>query len=684
MSARKQRTPARAKSRRPRADAVRIGVDTGGTFTDLVALGPDGLRTGKVQSTPADPSRAVADGLDALGASAGHDVVHGTTVALNALLTGRTARVALVTNAGFRDLIEIGRQERPNIYALHPHKTEPLVPRNRRFEVNQRSWPGPDGALQELSRPRADELRELAASIRRCRAESVAVCLLHAYADPGIEQGVARALGTTGVPVTTSSAILRSYREFERFSTTVVNAALVPVVRSYLERLERELSGVRLSILQSSGGTLPAARAALEPVRVLFSGPAGGVVGAGRAALEAGLGEIVTLDIGGTSADVAFHAPGAGLANTVLDSNPAGHPVAVPTLDIHTIGCGGGSLVRVDEGGILHVGPESAGADPGPVCYGRGEQLTLTDAHVFLRHIAARGFLGGELALDVDAVARGFEELAKRLGVRPHAAAQGVLDVAHAAIRRAVGVMTMQRGHDPKRLPLVAFGGGGGLAAASVAKSLDMPGALVPARPGVLSAYGMVAADAVSDQTLTVLASLDGWSKRERRAALRELAERAKRELLEADVPARAVELEHSLDLRYRGQSFEISVPEGDDPRAAFEERHRELYGWTLEHGEVEIVNLRTRAYAHSSAGPAAAGRRARRRPAPRSAVVGERRAWFGKGVTALRIDRSALSPGHVVEGPAIVEEYSGTTLVPPGFRAEVTAGEHLWLVASG
>jgi N-methylhydantoinase A len=689
VSPRKRSTKARPARK---SGALRIGVDTGGTFTDLVGLDADGLRFGKVPSTPHDPSEAVARGLDELGGEHAQEVVHGTTVALNALLTGRTARVAMVTNQGFRDLIEIGRQEREDIYALHPRKIEPLVPRSRRFEIRQRTWPDGKGGWTETETPTRAELTALTNAVRRSGAESVAVCLLHAYADPKIEAHIERALRPAGIPITTSSSILRSFREFERFSTTIANAALIPVVRDYLQRLERELPELRLSIMQSSGGTLSAAQAALEPVRVLFSGPAGGVIGAGRAAIDAGLGDIVTLDIGGTSADVAFHSPTAGLANTVLETHLAGRPVAVPTLDIHTIGCGGGSRVHVDAGGILHVGPESAGAHPGPVCYGHGDTLTVTDAHVFLGHVAAQGFLGGEFPLDVDAVTRAFEALGKQLGVRPQVAAQGVLDVAHAAIRRAVGVMTMQRGHDPKRLPLVAFGGAGGLAAVAVARSLQMPGALVPAQPGVLSAYGMVAADAIHDETRTILAPLTGWNARERKRALRELGEIGKARLMAAGTAARAVQFEYSLDLRYQGQSFDISVAEGSTPRATFEERHQKLYGWTLPEGEVEIVNLRARASAHThththadatGAGDSASTGRPRRRPAPKAAVLGERRPWFGERVTATRIDRARLAAGHVVSGPAIIEEYSGTTLVPPGSRAEVTRGGHLWITSA-
>lgn len=662
--------------------ALRIGVDTGGTFTDLVFQGEARLETGKVPSTPEDPSRAVLDGMDALAEALGDgarraEVIHGTTVALNAVLTGSTARVALVTNAGFRDLIEIGRQERPDIYALAPRKPTQLVPRDLRFELGQRTWPDGSGGWVEVARPTDAELARLAKRIRAADVESVAVCLLHSYADPAIEARVARALALTGVPVTCSAAILRAHREVERFSTAIVNAALVPVMRDYLERLSASLAVSRLSILQSSGGTLVAERAALEPARVLFSGPAGGVVGASRAAAEAGFENIVTLDMGGTSTDVAFHSPAAGLANTVTDARVGGHPVAVPTLDIHTIGCGGGSLVTVDAGGILRVGPESAGADPGPVCYGRGEQPTVTDAHVLLGHIAPVGFLDGSFPLDADAVERAFESIGARLGVRPRAAAQGVLDVARAAMRRAIGVMTMQRGHDPRELPLVAFGGAGGLSAAALAASLEMPGALVPALPGVLSAYGMATADAVRDHNLSVLEPLPRWSATRRKRALAELSRLGRDELREAGHSARVIEFETTLDLRYLGQSFDLPVPEGPRVREAFETRHERRFGWRLDDSEIELVGLRARAIVRADCRAVRGGRR---RPAPGKARVGERRAWFGKAYTAARIDRSRLFPGHVFDGPAIVEEFSGTTLVPPGWRAEVLAGGHLWL----
>jgi len=660
-----------------------IGVDTGGTFTDLVLVDGGRVQSEKLPSTPDDPSRAVLAGIASLGgAGAGTEVVHGTTVALNAILTGNVARTALVTNAGFRDLIEIGRQDRPELYALHPEKPRPLVPRELRFELDRRDWPGRDGKLECAREPTPRELELLARAVARSGAQSVAVCLLHSYADPSIEEAAAARLEQLGLPVTRSAGILREYREVERFSTACVNAALVPLMRRYLERLQERLPDVRLSILQSNGGSLAAARAALEPARVLFSGPAGGVVGAARAAREAGLERIVTLDMGGTSTDVAFHSARSRLQDSVSDARIAGLPVALPALDVHTIGCGGGSKVRLDAGGILHVGPESAGADPGPVCHGRGGDLTVTDAHALLGHIAEGAFVGGRLPLDIDAVARGFEQLGRRLGAKPAAAAQAVLDVARAAMRRALGTMTMQRGHDPRDLPLVAFGGAGGLHAAALAEGLGLRGALVPRMPGCLSAFGMASADAILDASRTVLAPLASWPPERRRRALERLTRAGEAQLLETGHAREDVRHEYSVDLRYEGQSFEIPIAERSSGQVAreFHRRHEELYGWQLPGRAIELVNLRARSLV----------RVRRRRPArprlrelPASAIVGERRALFNRPVRAAVVDGASLRPGEHFPGPALVEEFSGTTLVPPGWTASVSAGGHLWLAAA-
>lgn len=671
-----------------------VGVDTGGTFTDLVALEDGAVRFEKVASTPNAPEQALLDGLRRLdlapeSARGGLHVVHGTTVALNALLTGRVARVALVTNAGFADLIEIGRQERSDLYALHPEKVEPLAPRERRFEIEQRSWPDPDPRRRrclEVRKPTRAQLARLRADVARSRPEAIAVCLLHSYADPRPEERVAQALRALGAPITTSAGLLREHREFERFSTAVVNAALVPIVRGYLERLEGALGEARLSLLRSSGGRISAERAAQEPVRVLLSGPAGGVMGAARAARESGFASMVGLDIGGTSADVAFRRTRGAVGEPVRASVVAGHAVGVPALDIHTIGCGGGSLLRVDSGGVLRVGPQSAGADPGPVCYGRGAEPTLTDAHVLLGRIAPGEFLAGRLALDTDAVERAFERLARRLGLEPREAALAALETANAAMRRALGVMTLQRGEDPRDTPLIAFGGGGGLHAAELVEALEMPCAIVPVGPGVLSALGMATADAVAERSQSLLAR---WSEvpATELARVRRGLERSAREELQHDGHALAsLEIESFLELRYEGQSFELRLPAARDKEAAaraFHRRHRALYGYALEDAPIELVNVAVRAIARTPAGRRTG---ARRRHAPATSPRAERVVWFATrsgralAVRAQVLRREALRPNERVDGPAVIEEFSGATVVPPRWRAHVGRGGHLRL----
>ena len=660
-------------------------MDTGGTFTDLVLAVPgQPVRVAKVASTPADPGQALLAGLEALGVpgAAGGTVVHGTTVALNALLMGRTGRAALVTNEGFEDLVEIDRQARHDLYAMEPVRPRPLVPRERRFGLRQRSWPagGPGGPVEEALTPSDGELEALCDQVEASGVRSVAVCLLHSYADPGPERRVARALAARGLECTTSSGLVAEYREAERFSTAVCNAALVPVVRAYLERLDGALPDARLEVLQSSGGGLSASRAASEPVRVLLSGPAGGVVGAAQAAEAAGLGAIATLDMGGTSTDVAFHAPGAELSGLAEEVRVAGHSIAVPTLDMHTVGCGGGSLARVDGGGVLRVGPESAGADPGPVAFGRGgTEPTVTDAHVVLGRIAPRGrsggFLGGSLELDVDAAMAAYDRLGAALGVDRHRAAQAVIDAANASMRRALGVMTMQRGRDPRTTPLVAFGGGGGLAAAELARALGMPAALVPAEPGVLSAHGMTRARRSVDRSATVLRPVREVPGPEREALLSELEAEARAILAEGGDLGGEPRIEASLSMRYRGQSYELSIPHGEDPEAAFHRAHRARFGWVLEEQEVQLVHLRLRA-----TDGALAERTGRAPAAGAVAAPGEQRAvWFdGVPLESGVHERGSLEPGARVLGPAIVEEYSGTTVVPPGARASIVGGDGL------
>jgi N-methylhydantoinase A len=695
----------------------RVGIDTGGTFTDVFVVPPSPRKPAtvvKVPSTPNDPSLAIAQGLadTGLAGDKGLHIVHGTTVGLNALLTRDLASTALVTNDGFRDLIEIARQDRPDIYALHPFRPAPVVPRELRFCVPQRSWPDPKtGVVKEVLRPTRDDLAALKKSIAQSGAESIAICLLHSWADPAIEERIAKTLRPLGLPITTSASLVPEYREYERFSTATINAALAPIVGDYLERLTNSISArgfgtARLSLMQSNGGTIGVPRAAAQPARVLLSGPAGGVLGAVRAAAEAGLGDIVTLDMGGTSADVAFYSPtGKGGGARSGEAPPIGGlPVALPSLDVHTIGCGGGSLATVDAGGALHVGPASAGAYPGPVAYGNSDALTLTDAHIYMGHIltgaesasiaraAGAGFLGGVLALDIDRVSRAFEALGKQLGVKPRAAAAAMIEIGRAAMGRATGAMTMQRGRDPRSLSLVAFGGAGGLVAAELADSMGIPRVLIPSDPGVLSARGLAQAGFRSDASRSLLAPLDDISSGERTQILNHLADELLELAKQERLAPKDLAIHFTLDLRYAGQSFELGVPAGERSAAkrsartpsngalaeSFSQLHEHLYGHRMDGHSPELVNLRATAVERK---PPVRVRKPTIRPLSADATVGVTTMASGRNqVRAQVLSRASLRPGMGFDGPAIVLEYSGTTMIPPAWRVAITSGGHMLL----
>ena len=537
-----------------------VAVDTGGTFTDVLLLDGGRLRSLKLPSTPDDPSDAVLEGLRRVldGVEREADVkfvlLHGSTIATNALLERKGARVKLVTNAGFEDILEIGRQNRPQLYALVGHRPPPLVDRGDRHGIQGRM--GPDGEVIEPLDP--TELEALPALL--AGAESVAIVLLHSYANASHEESVADAVAELDVPLSVSVRLLPEYREYERTSTTIVNAYVAPGISAYLKRLAREARAERVSIMGSNGGSLPLDRAAREPVHMVLSGPAGGVVGALAWGRRAGHEHIITFDMGGTSTDVSL-CPGAPLHTRELEIG--GQPVAIPVIDIHTVGAGGGSLARIDPGGALRVGPESAGADPGPICYGKGGAgVTVTDAHVWLGRLPTDAFLGGERTLDRSAVEPHLRNLADRLGTSLEVAAEGVLAVADAAMERALRVISVERGHDPADFTLVAFGGAGGLHATHLAERLGIRHTIVPPHPGLLSAYGMLASDITREVSRTVListASANAFESIEN--VFTELEQAAVAAMAEEGVPEDRLSLRQWVDARYERQSFELRVP---------------------------------------------------------------------------------------------------------------------------
>ncbi len=640
-----------------------LAVDTGGTFTDFVLLAPDGVRTLKLPSTPADPSEAVLEGIrELLPDDEAWSLLHGSTVATNALLERRGARVVLVTNRGFEDVIEIGRQNRPQLYALVGHRPPPLVARDDRLGIGGRT--GPHG--EEIEPLDPDELTTLAERVRGLEPEAVAVSLLHAYAAPGHERAVGEALADAGLPVSLSSVVLPEFREYERTSTTVVNAYVTPVMDRYLGRLEAESGARRTTIMGSNGGALPVARARREPVHTVLSGPAGGVMGALAWARRSGYERIVTFDMGGTSTDVSL-CPGRPLRTRELEID--GQPVAVPVIDIHTVGAGGGSLARVDAGGALRVGPESAGADPGPICYGRGgTEVTVTDAHVWLGTLPAEGFLGGARTLDRESVRTPLGALAHALGSSLEQAAQGVLTVADTAMERALRVISVERGSDPMDFAVVAFGGAGGLHVAELTARLGAARALVPPDPGLLSAYGMLASPLTHEASRTVLVREDAPDAAARLGDVIQALETTAREAMVRDgAAAETLTAQRWIDARYRGQSFELAVP-AEDWAERFHQAHEERYGYRRSDIPAEAVTVRV------VLGAPAPELSPPRLPDAEGPPPASDTSVHHAGVRfpAARIARSDLRAGHRIEGPAVIQEYSGTTWVPPEWIMEV------------
>ncbi len=645
---------------------MRIAIDTGGTFTDCVFVRNGELQVLKVFSTPADPGHAIRDALGQIR-PASVELRHGTTVATNTLLERSGARVAFVTTAGFEDTIAIGRQARLHLYDWSASPPQPLAGPGMRFGIRERTLP--DGTvLQGLDEGGVAKLVE---EVRTSGAEAVAVSLVFAFANAENERAVAAALATLGVPVSASHEILPEFREYERASTVLVNAYLAPRMESYLCALERTLrndfDGARMHVMQSSGGIVSASTAAREPVRTILSGPAGGVVGASAMAGVSGFERIIGFDMGGTSTDVALVD---GEPVTTNESVIAGLPVGVPVLDIHTVGAGGGSLARFDAGGALRVGPQSAGADPGPACYGKGVEPTVTDANLVLGRLDPEFFLGGRMTLD-EKRARDVMEKSRGSLASLEELAAGIVRLAEATMEKAIRVISVERGRDPRDYTLVSFGGAGGLHACALARALLIPRVLVPRFPGALSAFGILVSDVVKDFSRTVMLPPTS-GKLERH--FRELERRGRDEMRSEGLKGLA---QRSLDIRYAGQGYELNVPAVGDFVTRFHDAHRNRYGHADEKRPIEIVNVRVRLVARTQKVPLAKQRL--RKGNGRQAIVRRRQAFFeGRRVAAPVYDRALLRPGDIFSGPAILAEYSATTVLPPGCRGRVDAWENV------
>ena len=681
----------------------RLAIDIGGTFTDATLIDEDtgAVSIAKVLSTPADPSLGFMAATERIlaesdvAASDVHFVVHATTVATNAIIEGNIARGGFVTTEGFRDLLEIQRQTRPTLYDTRFEKTPPLVPRDRAFGVQERLGPGGE-VLTPLDEP---SVRDVAAALRDAGVESVAVCLLHAYVDPGHERRVGEILAEElpGVPISLSSDVAPEFREYLRASTTVINAAIRPVVARYLENIERRLAdagvAAELLVMQSSGGVFGAGAAAQKPVFMVESGPAAGVIASANLGGVIGKDDVISFDMGGTTAKVGLiqggtpsvtkdYSVGSHASAGVGGLSLSGYPVRTPVIDLVEIGAGGGSIAWVDSGGMLRVGPRSAGADPGPVCYRNGgTEPTVTDAKVVLGRLYPGYFLGGEIALDVEGARRAIaERCAEPLGLDVVEAANGIVEIANAAMVNALHLISVQRGYDPRDFVLVGFGGAGPVHANAIQRDCEVPTLVVPQAPGIFSATGLLGTDLKRDSSLTLLRPLEDLDVDEIERAFASLQETGASELAREGLPQERIAFVRQVDMRYVGQSFELTIPLADGAfdeaqsgalRERFHAEHDRVYGFSAPAEPVELVSLRLTTVGRIEKPPLRTLVRAERDPAPKE----HRQVFFAEsgGFVECPIhDRYALGAGASFAGPAVVEELDSTVVVHPGFGVEI------------
>ena len=679
--------------------SYRLGVDVGGTFTDLVLYDAenDCLEYAKTPSTPSDPALGVTDGIGQLVGRLQvrpgeiSFFIHGTTVAINTLLERKGARTALITTSGFRDILQIGRQDRPSLYDWRIRRPEPLVPRHLSFEVEERVLYTGEVLLPldiETVRPVVDRLRE-------AEVDAVAVCLLHAYANPAHERAIGDLMAEAmpDVTVALSSQVLPEFKEYDRMSTTAINAYVGPGMAVYLRALEGRIAEAGVSadvhIMQSNGGITGADTAARLPVRTILSGPAAGVIGGVAVAGQAGQPNAITIDMGGTSFDISLSYQGE--VRYTQDSEVEGFPVKVPMVDIHTLGTGGGSIAWTDPGGALRVGPHSAGAEPGPACYGRGGiEPTVTDANLVLGRLSPTSFLGGEMAVDMELARRSIEErIGGPLGMNVEEAAEGIIRVVNATMLKGIRTVSVAKGYDPREFCVVAFGGAGPVHASELARELDIPRVLIPIARGVTSALGLLMADMRHDYVRTVLRLAEESAPAELDAHYAEMEAEALAQMDHEGIGRDAVSLLRIANARYRGQGFELDVPmdggkvgptQVAELVEGFHDAHKRRYGYESHDNPVEIVNLRV-IVVGTLPKPQLAAASVDGGADPSAAALGAREVYFdGRLVSTTRYERGRLTPGDVISGPAIIEQLDTTVVVWPEQRARVDAYRNLVL----
>ncbi len=637
---------------------IRVGIDTGGTFTDLAFFDGKHIQTHKVPSTPKNPSSAIVKGLtDILGEEIRNvDIVHGTTVATNALIERKGAKVALITTKGFEDIIEIGRQNRGELYNLFWQPPEPLVKRELRFGIRERT----DFRGKILTQVSLADLKTLSFKLKKLKVEGIAISFLHSYVNPTNEEKVEKLLEPLGIPISTSSKILPEFREYERTSTTVANSYLLPKVKSYMDELSRKLPCCQIHIIHSGGGIVSPVQAGEEPVRLLLSGPAGGVVGAFKIAETIGYKKIITYDMGGTSTDVALSD---GALRFTTETNIDGIPIKIPMVDVMSVGAGGGSIAYIDSGGALKVGPISAGADPGPACYGKGYDATVTDANLALERINPNWFLGGRMRIFPDKSQAALGRLADKVNLSVKELAEGIIKVVNANMERALRVISIGRGFDPREFALLSFGGAGGLHACELALGLGIKTVIFPRDPGALSAFGILMANSFKDYSLTTFLAGARANFSSMEKGFKVLEDKASREFL-----GEQIRFERFLDARCKRQSHEITIPYRRDFVQTFHQAHRKVYGYLKPENEVEVVTLRVRATVKKEKLKLPRLNRVRQQVEPRREKL-----FFGnKEIEVSSYKRDDFFSGFTFWGPGLILENTSTLFIPPDFRCEV------------
>ncbi len=650
---------------------VVLGVDIGGTFTDFVLFDGKGLKVHKILSTPHNPAEAVFNGIRSFGVLQKQMfIVHGSTVATNTLLERKGAKVALITTSGYEDVIEIGRQARSSLYDLFITRESSLVPEDLRWGVHERVA----ATGEVLSGVRKSDLKKICIELKKQGIRSVAVCLLFSYKNPANEEVVAKELERLGIHISVSCRIMPEYREYERFSTTVVNAYVSPIMSKYLTSLENGLETKNIRIMQSNGGSISTRAAKERAVNCILSGPAGGVAGASSIAKLAGIKKIISFDMGGTSTDVSLCNGDVRLTTQTLINEM---PIKIPVVDMMTVGAGGGSIAYIDPGGALRVGPQSAGADPGPVCYGKGKDITVTDANLFLGRISAEFFLGGRMTLKADMVSGYMEHFAKKLGMASLRVAEGIINVAIANMARAIKVISIEKGFDVRDYTLVSFGGAGGLHACELAESLLMKKIIVPKNSGVLSALGMTLADVVKDYSKSVLLKVEEKGYGDILDLFKPLISQGMKEVLSEGIKKGSITVECSVDMRYVGQSHELMLPFTKDYITDFHGLHKKTYGYANTDYGIEVVNIRVRVIGETR--KPSLKKEINIAPMKGQSVAKKTKCYFrGKWLKADIYNRNKVRTHSEIKGPAMMVEDTSTTFLPPGYICNVDDCENL------